>query len=35
MTRLRSLREAEQFIAAGIPLVASISFKPGSSTTPR
>jgi len=29
VTRLRSLREAERFIAAGIPLVASISFKPG------
>ena len=26
VTRLRSLREAERFIAAGIPLVASISF---------
>jgi len=29
VTRLRSLREAEQFIAAGIPLVASISFGTG------
>ncbi len=29
VTRLRSLREAEQFIAAGIPLVASISFGRG------
>jgi hypothetical protein len=29
VTRLRSLREAEQFIAAGIPLVASIAFGPG------
>ena len=29
VTRLRSLREAERFIAAGIPLVASISFGPG------
>ncbi len=29
VTRLRSLREAEQFIKAGIPLVASISFGPG------
>lgn len=29
VTRLRSLREAEQFIAAGIPLVASISFASG------
>jgi Peptidase_C39 like family len=27
VTRLRSLREAEQFIAAGIPLVASVSFE--------
>ncbi|HEX6682246.1 MAG TPA: C39 family peptidase [Candidatus Limnocylindrales bacterium] len=27
VTRLRSLNEAEQFIAAGIPLVASASFK--------
>lgn len=29
VTRLRSLREAERFIAAGIPLVASIAFGPG------
>jgi hypothetical protein len=29
VTRLRSLREAEQFIKAGIPLVASINFGPG------
>ena len=29
VTRLRSLREAETFIAAGIPLVASISFGSG------
>ena len=29
VTRLRSLREAEQFIAAGIPLVASIAFGRG------
>jgi hypothetical protein len=29
VTRLRSLREAEEFIAAGIPLVASISFGSG------
>ena len=29
VTRLRSLREAERFIAAGIPLVASISFGSG------
>jgi hypothetical protein len=27
VTRLRSLTEAERFIAAGIPLVASVSFK--------
>lgn len=27
VTRLRSLTEAEQFIAAGIPLIASVSFK--------
>jgi len=27
VTRLRSLTEAEEFIAAGIPLVASVSFK--------
>ncbi|WP_198671857.1 C39 family peptidase [Desertihabitans aurantiacus] len=27
VTRLRSLREAEAFIAAGIPLIASVSFK--------
>lgn len=29
VTRLRSLREAERFIAAGIPLVASIAFDRG------
>src|SRR4029079_13652516 len=29
VTRLRSLAEAEQFIKAGIPLVASLSFKKG------
>ena len=29
VTRLRSLAEAEAFIAAGIPLVASVSFKDG------
>jgi hypothetical protein len=29
VTRLRSLREAEKFIAAGIPLVASISYRSG------
>ena len=29
VTRLRSLREAEKFIAAGIPLVASIAFGGG------
>ena len=29
VTRLRSLREAERFIAAGIPLVASVSFGAG------
>jgi hypothetical protein len=29
VTRLRSLAEAERFIAAGIPLVASVSFKKG------
>ena len=32
VTRLRSLREAELFIAAGIPLVASIAFGPGELT---
>jgi hypothetical protein len=32
VTRLRSLREAEQFIKAGIPLVASISFGDGQLT---
>ncbi len=30
VTRLRSLREAEQLVAAGIPLVASISYRAGS-----
>jgi len=29
VTRLRSLRAAERYIAAGIPLVASVSFGPG------
>ncbi len=29
VTRLRSLREAEQFIAAGVPLIATVSFGPG------
>jgi len=29
VTRLRSLRQAERFIAAGIPLVASVSFGSG------
>ncbi len=29
VTRLRSLTEAEEFIAAGIPLVTSVSFKKG------
>ncbi|MFC9894237.1 C39 family peptidase [Nocardia sp. NPDC127579] len=29
VTRLRDLREAEEFIAAGIPLVMSIAFEPG------
>ncbi|MGZ5401215.1 MAG: C39 family peptidase, partial [Nocardioides sp.] len=29
VTRLRSLREAERFVAAGIPLVASVSFGSG------
>ena len=32
VTRLTSLREAEQFIAAGIPLAASISFSRGQLT---
>ena len=32
MTRLPSLREAERFIRAGIPLVASISFGKGGLT---
>ncbi len=32
VTRLRSLREAERFVAAGIPLVASISFGSGELT---
>ncbi len=32
VTRLRSLREAERFIAAGIPLVASVAFGPGELT---
>ena len=32
VTRLRSLAEAEQFIAAGIPLVVSVSFKKGELT---
>jgi hypothetical protein len=29
VTRLRSLRAAERYVAAGIPLVASVSFGPG------
>lgn len=29
VTRLRSVREAEQFLAAGIPVVVSIAFGPG------
>jgi hypothetical protein len=29
VTRLRSLREAERFLAAGIPLVVSLAFGPG------
>lgn len=29
VTRLRSLREAERFVAVGIPLVVSIAFGPG------
>jgi hypothetical protein len=32
VTRLRNLREAERFIAAGIPLVASVRFGPGELT---
>ncbi len=32
VTRLRSLREAEHFIKAGIPLVASVKFRPGELT---
>jgi hypothetical protein len=32
VTRLRSLREAETFIAAGIPLVASVSWSSGELT---
>jgi hypothetical protein len=32
VTRLRSLREAESFLAAGIPLVASVSWGPGELT---
>ena len=32
VTRLRSLREAEKFIAAGIPLIASITFSSGQLT---
>ena len=32
VTRLRSLREAEAYIAAGIPLVASISYAAGELT---
>ncbi len=32
VTRLRSLTEAEAFIAAGIPLVVSVSFKKGELT---
>ncbi len=29
VTRLRNLREAERFIAAGIPLIASVAFRSG------
>ena len=29
VTRLRSLREAERLVAAGIPVIASVSFSPG------
>jgi hypothetical protein len=32
VTRLRNLREAERFIKAGIPLVASVKFGPGELT---
>ena len=32
VTRLRSLREAERFVAAGIPLVASVTFGRGELT---
>jgi hypothetical protein len=32
VTRLSSLREAESFIKAGIPLVASVAFKSGQLT---
>lgn len=32
VTRLRSLREAERFITAGIPVVASVAFGPGELT---
>ncbi|HEU4514300.1 MAG TPA: C39 family peptidase [Nocardioidaceae bacterium] len=32
VTRLRSLREAERFVAAGIPLVASVRFRAGELT---
>lgn len=32
VTRLRSLREAERFIKAGIPVVASVKFGPGELT---
>ena len=35
MTRLRGLDEAEPFIKAGIPLVASVAFERTSSTGPR
>lgn len=32
VTRLRNLREAERFVAAGIPLVASVKFRAGELT---
>ena len=32
VTRLRDLREAERFVAAGIPLVASVAYPPGALT---
>jgi hypothetical protein len=32
VTRLRDLREAERFVSAGIPLVASVAYPPGALT---